>query len=319
MATPRGTQVRWLAAALVTLAAAHALVFDPGEPFFNNDETRHLMTGVFFRDFFHDRDWTSPVEYATRYYLQYPALGLAVWPPLFYSILGGIMLAFGTSIGVAKLLVLLLGGLAAVYFFRLVLRTHQDPAKAALAAVLFGVTPLVFTYCSHVMLEIPTLAWSLASTFYFVRYLDEQRRRDILVAAVCAAAAALTRFDAAFLLVLFVILLAVRRQLRLLLRLEVWVAAAVAILAVLPAMAVTATQVGEAHLNAVKVGTSVHSSRFLALANLPYYPLRVPGQIAWIATAFAIIGLGAALWRKDRRSLPTWAVSWWKSPVSPCA
>ncbi len=295
---------RYFFAALVLLAAAHALTFDPGEPFFNIDETRHVMTGVFFRDFFHDRTWTSPVEYATRYYLQYPALGLAVWPPLFYSMLGGVMLVFGTSIGVAKVLVLLFGAMAGLYFFRLVLRTHQDPGKAALAVLLLGFTPLVFTYCSYVMLEIPTLAWSLASTFYFVRYLDEQRRRDVLAAALCAAGATLTRFDGAFLLVVFAILLAGRRQLRVLLRWEVLAAAAVAIVAVLPAIAVTVTQVGQAHLTSIKVGTGVGSSTFLALANLYYYPSCVPGQMGWVAATLAVIGLATVLWRRDNRSLP---------------
>jgi hypothetical protein len=300
----RGGPVRCLVAVLVVLAGAHALTFVHGEPFFNNDETRHVMTGVFFRDFFHDRDWTDPVGYATHYYLQYPALGLAVWPPLFYAILGGVMLAFGTSIVVTKVLVLLFGAMAGLYFFRLVLRTHQDPGKAALAVLLLGFTPIVFTYCSYVMLEIPTLAWSLASTFYFVRYLDEQRRRDVLAAALCAAAAALTRFDAGFLLVVFVVLLAGRRQLRLLLRWEVLAAAAVAIVVVLPAIAVTVSQVGQAHLTAIKVGTGVGSSTFLALANFLYYPRCVPGQMGWVAATLAVVGLATVLWRRDNRSLP---------------
>lgn len=295
---------RYLIAAIALVAVARTLVFDPGEPFFNNDETRHLMTGVFFRDLFHDRPWTNLADYATRYYLHYPALGLVVWPPLFYAVLGGTMLVFGTSIGVAKVLILLFGAMAGLYLFRLVLRTHQDPGKGALAVLLLGFSPLVFTYSSYVMLEVPTLAWSLASTFYFVRYLDEQRRRDVLAAALCAAAAALTRFDAAFLLVVFTTLLAARRQLRLLLRMEVLAAAALAILAVLPALAVTMTQVGHAQLTAMKVGTGAGSSKFLALANLGYYPECVPGQMGWVAATFSVIGLVTVLWRRDNRAFP---------------
>lgn len=296
--------VPWLLATLALLATAHAITFDPGEPFFNNDETRHLMTGVFFRDLLHDWPLADLRGYATRYYLQYPALGLVVWPPLFYAILGGVMSIFGTSIGVAKVLVGLFAALAGLYLFLLVLRTHRDPAKAALAVLLFGFAPLVFTFSSFVMLEVPTLAWSLVSTFHFVRYLDDGRRLDLFAAALSAAAAALTRFDAAFLLLVFAILLVGRRRLGLLRRPEVVATALLALLIVLPVLAVTATEVGWAHLTAIREGTVAGSSTFLAMSNFGYYPRCLAGQMSWIAAVFAALGFTAALWRRDGRSLP---------------
>jgi hypothetical protein len=75
-----------LVAILAGVIAFHVYSTQPGEPFFNNDETRHVMTGVYFRDLFVDAP--SPValrEYTVNYYLQYPALGLLIWPPFFTS------------------------------------------------------------------------------------------------------------------------------------------------------------------------------------------------------------------------------------------
>src|SRR5581483_4087444 len=122
-----------------------------------NDETRHVMTGVFFRDFFTDRPFDHLRDYTVRYYLQYPALGLLVWPPFFYVLEGLCMLVLGTSTAVSKGLVAAFGVMASVYLFRLVRRTH-DAFTAALAVLFLGFAPLVFAHARQVMLEVPTLA-----------------------------------------------------------------------------------------------------------------------------------------------------------------
>src|SRR5262249_16291084 len=156
------------------------------EPFYNGDETRHVMTGVFFRDLYVDRPVTHPRDYAVRYYAQYPALALLVWPPFFYAVEGGFMLAFGTSFLAAKALVGLFAALACVYLFRLVLRTHDAPT-AALAALLLGLAPLVFDFSRQVMLEVPTLACALVALYHFLSYLNRPRRRDLALCAVATA------------------------------------------------------------------------------------------------------------------------------------
>jgi hypothetical protein len=55
-----------------------------GEPFYSNDETRHVMNGVFLRDFLVDRPVTHPLNYAYEYYAKYPAIAVPHWPPFFY-------------------------------------------------------------------------------------------------------------------------------------------------------------------------------------------------------------------------------------------
>jgi 4-amino-4-deoxy-L-arabinose transferase-like glycosyltransferase len=116
-----------------------------GEPFRNNDETRHVMTGVLVHDALRDfpefaRD---PKGYTVRYYLQYPALGILVWPPLFYVVEGVAMLAIGPTYLTARLVLTCFAILAAVYFYRLVLDRFGTKV-ASLATGLFVFSPLVF-------------------------------------------------------------------------------------------------------------------------------------------------------------------------------
>jgi hypothetical protein len=282
-----------LAAVLLSLIAAHVVLTARTEPFFNNDETRHVMTGVFFRDFYLDLPVTHVKDYTVRYYLQYPALGLLVWPPLFYAVEGAFMLLFGTSFLVARVLLGLFALLACVYLFRLALRTH-DLFTAAVATLLFGFAPLVFTFSRQVMLEVPTLACALGAIYHLVRYLDDPRRRDLWLCCLFTAGTALMRFDGIFLAPLFLLLLVMKRRLYLLLRCEVLAAAVVAVLLVAPCYAVTAHEFGQAHLKAVKEGTMGDAAGFLALSNFAYYPAQVPGQIGWFAVAPALLGLSAS-------------------------
>lgn len=285
---------------ILVIGLAHAADYQASEPFFNNDETRHVMTGVYFRDVIHDLPVPNLRDYTIKYFLQYPALGLMIWPPFFYVVEGVLMSVFGTSMMVAKGLVGFFAALACVYLFRLVCWSH-DVGRAAVAVLIFGFGPIVFDFSRYVMLEVPTLALALAATFYFIRYLDLQQRRDLVCAALASALAALTRFDAVYLGPLFAILLIARKRLNLLWRRDVITVAALALLLVLPFYALTAMGVGWVH---VKYATE-HSSNypnFLSLERLFFYPATVPRQISWWALIPAMVGLAFSLTAMRRRA-----------------
>src|SRR5439155_95601 len=142
--------------------------------------------------------------YTERYYQQYPALGLLIWPPAFYGFEGVAFLIFGDSFLVGRLLVGVFAILGCVYLFLLVRRTH-DQNIATAATLIFGLAPLVFHFSDRVMLEGPALAWSLMAAFHFHRYLDRERKRDLALCCLATALTALTRFDGIFLAPFFVI------------------------------------------------------------------------------------------------------------------
>lgn len=294
----RGHPALWFAGVILALTLAHALTWVPSEPFFNNDETRHVMTGVFFRDFLLDLPFDRLRAYTVDYYLQYPALGLMVWPPLFHGLEGVAMLLFGTSFLVAKGLVWIFAAVACASLFLLVRRTH-DTRTAAAATLLFGLSPLVFQFTRHVMLEMPALAFLLASVYFFVRYLDLDRRRDLFLAAGAAAAFALTRYDALVLLLFFALTLAARRRWDLFRRREVWLAAVLALLAVLPLYLPMLIEFGRAHLQLNVARGPSPESRGL-WSSLTFYPQSLPRQIGVLPLVAALAGLLSTL-RPERR------------------
>jgi len=278
---------------LVGVLVVHLAVDAASEPFFNSDETRHIMMGVFFRDLFHDLPISHVKDYSVRYYLQYPALSLLIWPPLFHAVEGVVMLLLGCSVWAAKLALALFVALACGYLFLLVARTH-DAWTAAIAVLIFALCPLVFSYSRQVMLEMPTLACALAATYYFLRYLDGDRRRDLVLAALAAALSALVKFDAMYLLVLFLLMLAMRGRLKLLVRRETIAAALLALALVLPVYVLMIKEVGWGHFRSIEAGNDV-SSGFFDLKNLLFYASCLPGQIGWVAVVFSWIGIGAAI------------------------
>jgi hypothetical protein len=285
---------------IVLLAVAYALGWRTSEPFFNNDETRHLMTGVYFRDLLHDLPFGSLREYTVNYYLQHPALGLLVWPPFFYFVEGLMMSVFGTSIVGAKILVGCFGLMACVYLFRLVARTH-DETRACLAVLFFGLAPLIFQLSHYVMLEIPTLALSLAAIFHFVGYMEEARRLDLFLAAIFSALAALTRFEAAYLLPLFLILIAWQGSWKILRRGEVWLAATLALLMLAPFYALSASSIGWMQFKFATETLSPSVPGFLSLSRLLYYPKLLPSQLGWFALIPALVGICFSVANKARR------------------
>jgi hypothetical protein len=283
-----------LSGVLVVLGLAHVAPYVPGEPYFNGDETRHLMTGVYFRDLFLDLPVGNFRDYSIRYYAQYPALGLLVWPPFFYFVEGIWMLILGTCFLAGQVLVGLFAAMACVYLFLLADRTHGRRV-AALAALFLGLSPLFFEFSSRVMLEVPALAWGLMAAYHCHRYLEEERRLDLALCCLATALCALTRFDGVFLAPFFLVWLAGAGRLRLLLRREVLLGIAGAVLLVAPFYALTAIEMGGAHLKAVREGTGETSTRFLAGENFVFYPLCIPKQIGWFLAVPALIGFLAAL------------------------
>lgn len=292
-----------LFALIVALGLVHLLAWQSTEPFFYNDETRHVMTGVYFRDLLHDLPLTHLSDYTVNYYLQYPALGLLVWPPFFYFVEGLAMTLFGTSLVVSKILIGIFAAIACGYLFHLVRRTH-DLTRASIAVLIFGLAPLIFLHSRYVMLEVPTLALALAAIYHFIRYLDVERRFHLLLAALAAAFCALTRFDAIYLLPLFILLLAARRRWDILRRKEVIVAAALALLIVLPFYLLTAQGIGWFHVKQATetLAPNFHFPGYLSLTRYIFYPSYLSEQLSLYALIPALAGLIFGLTKRGRET-----------------
>ena len=305
-ATPSATplSLHRIALLLALPIAVHVLSVPPAEPVFCGDSNRHVMTSIFFRDFLADGLSTDPKGYAERYYEQYPALGLMVWPPLFHGVCGTLMLVFCTSVVVARALVLA-SFLSSVWCVHRIARRAFDDDRALATTVLFSVSPLIFDYGRDVMLEVPALALVLWSVDQFDLWLRSGRNRCLYLASVTAALAALTRFDAAVLLPFYVALLCFRGGWSRLFNRHVLAAIAVAVCLVGPVYLVIAKETGELHMRqaTASVGGSEDGSAngFLAWKNWTYYPLSVVEQCGWPIAILSAIGLLGSFGRTHRR------------------
>src|SRR5437879_2483239 len=126
------------------------------------DEAQHAVTGLFVADAFHDRPFSNPVQYAYRYYGQYPAVGIVHWPPFFYVFEGLSFLILGPTVVAARLTVLLFALLLCYQWFRL-LEELAGPITAVVGTAMLALLPTVLLFEKTVMLEIPSLALSVAA------------------------------------------------------------------------------------------------------------------------------------------------------------
>ncbi|MEP3481448.1 MAG: glycosyltransferase family 39 protein [Fuerstiella sp.] len=287
----------------------HLLVGAASEPVFNGDANRHVMTSVFFHDFFLDLPVQDPKGYAQQYYEQYPALGLLIWPPLFHAVTGAVMLVAGISAWVPRAIVFLSAAASVWLIYRMAKR--RDFAIEGLAAgILFSLLPMAFTYSRYVMLEMPTLCLCLWSIERFDLWLQSNKSVALYLAAFAASMAVLTRFDGAVLLPTLLLMSIFSGRVK---QLFCWhAAAAVGMAACLvgPVYLLIWKEMGALHVRQATESVSGEVSQFLAPGAWSFYPSCLPDQCGWLVVALAMIGLVFGF-QKKLRSLSFMFVALW--------
>jgi hypothetical protein len=198
---PRRGRGALIAVLLVLYAAAVGRwAWRGGDPYLNNDEARHLLSGAFWYDFLKEAPVTDPVGFARQYYVQYPGLSFMVSPPLFHFLeglafrLAGVRAAPAGWLLTAFLVVTVVG-----WWF--CLRNQVGGAAAFWSALLVPLVHDINRFSGHAMLEVSLLAWMILAVTAFRLFLNSLRMRWLWAAAACATAAALTRFHAPILLI----------------------------------------------------------------------------------------------------------------------
>jgi 4-amino-4-deoxy-L-arabinose transferase-like glycosyltransferase len=293
---------------LLIVLAVHLVKAEPSEPFYNGDETRHVMTGIFVADALADGGYKSPREYAERYYSQYPALGLLVWPPGFYGVEGVTMLAFGRSYETARALALAYLLLACLFLYRIVRHTHDWPT-AMIATLIFAFSREVFFHSRTVMLEVPTLAFVLMAMLYLERFLQSEHRRDLVWIAVACIFAGLHRYDAVLLLPLFAFRLFLAGRWNLLKRRDVLIAAVCVILTLAPFYGLAVWEIGSLQSSAARHGsdpTVVQASRF---EQFTFLLATLWAQLGHVTFALSVVGVLLSFRKENRaKSAPYWSL-----------
>lgn len=299
-------RTNWLLAGILLLATICVLHgIRRGEFNLNVDETFHAFTGQYFADLLRAHPFQHPVKFSYEYYAHYPAVEVGQWPPLFYLVEGIAYLLFGRSVLVARLLILAFTLFGLVYWFRLLERL-ENRFVAATCTLVLALLPFVLLYEKSVMLEIPSLALSIAAIYYWLAYLREDRPRDLYTFAVLAGLALLTKQNAIFLAPFCVLTILAWKKWNLVRRRPLWYALGIVVVIASPFYALTAVMHGREVLAAVEKG-SRHISHPWA-----YYLNALPRQLGWPVLVVAIIGLIISPWWVKRRNVAPmllWIVS----------
>jgi 4-amino-4-deoxy-L-arabinose transferase-like glycosyltransferase len=266
---------------LVLLLALVAWLFWSSAPmngdFGWSDAPRHALNGIFVLDLLREWPLQDPKGWAEGYYIQYPALSILFYPPLFSFVLAGAYAVFGFSHEVAQ-------GTVGLFHFALmagmyVLARRWLPQSYALgAALLLGAAPEVALWARQVMLDIPTFAWLIWSVIALFRYLRTERSRDLLVTTVLLLGALYTKQTAIFAVVPMSLLLLSSKGWRHLLSRQVTVSAVFFAVALVP-LILLHLEFGA--VNAASVLREPDAAPSFSIAAWAFYAVAIPGQLGW--------------------------------------
>lgn len=292
-----------LAAVLVLVSIVIVRGISKGEFSYNTDETQHAVTGLYVADLLRDRPLSHPIEYTYQYYAHYPALsGVVHWPPLFYVFEGISFLALGTNVVAARLTILVFA-LFGLFFWYLTVERLQGAGTATLSTVLLAFVPSMLLFEKTVMLEIPSLSFCITATYFWLRYLEEERPAHLYWFTGFASAALLTKQNSIYLILFCILSLAALRKWRLVWNYHVGLALLLGVVLVGPFY----TLVYVVHWKPIAMDLA--DRHISGLAKLAFYWRALPVQTGWVFLSLSVIGLLTSL-RWDKRSTTIAMSSW---------
>jgi hypothetical protein len=289
---------------LLALSLAGAVLLHgitKGEFSENVDETVHACTGLYVASFLHDLPLRHPVEYTYRYYAQYPSLGIVMYPPAFYAVEGVAFFLFGASVVTARLTILAFALLGLTFWFKLV-QELEDEYTAAFSTVLLAFLPSVLNYEKVVMLDLPLMSLSIATSYFWIMYLRRGLSRHLYGFAAFLSLAFLTKHHAAYLLLWCSLTLVLLKKWDRLWSWKVVAAAAASLVLVAPVYLVQIFK--NASLAQNVKGTSSNQTM-----GALYYWKSLPELIGWGAIVLSAAGIVIYL-AKGKRENAIWMLSW---------
>jgi hypothetical protein len=294
----------WDLAAVLAVAAVSAafyLTSPTGGDFVWSDAPRHALNGAFLYDMLRELPLRDPVRWAYDYYLQYPALSILFYPPLFYVLLVPIYAAFGVSQASALLLSALFVFMLGLSTFALARRLVPAPAALGVAIAAIAAPEMAF-WGRMVMLDIPAIALTVWAVVHFLRFCDNNRTIDLAAFLVLFLGALYTKQTMAFLAPALGAYLLWARGWRFAVEPRSWVAAALTALALAPLVFINlrfaSFNFEQAGAESLKRGAGFWGEAWFYLAGLP-------DQMGWPLFLCGLAGLGLlATGRLDRRHLP---------------
>ena len=152
--------------------------------------------------------WFAPLSVATNYYRHFPYFAVGYWPPAFHIAAGALMVITGVGRVQALLLPAASSAVLALLIF-LVIRSRAGSVVAFCAGIVYLTLPASQAWTCAVMVDQMTACLCLAAAFLTFRYFAKPGYKIALCTALLSAAAILSKYSAAYILLLPWVLLVV--------------------------------------------------------------------------------------------------------------
>jgi hypothetical protein len=288
-----------VAAAVFLLGAVLLFVTAPhhGE-FWWSDAPRHALNGVFVKDLIAAMP-AHPGAWAMQYYVQYPALTILFYPPLFYAISAPFYALFGVSHATA-IAVLLLQYFALAFGLYLLARCWIGPFAAIAVGLAVMAAPGIALWGRQVMLEVPSVAFAVWAALLLRRHITHERSGALYLSAFLLLCASYTKITTIFLFPVFAVVLFAARGLAVLRERRVWIVVGLTIVGLIPVIYLTVT-FGSANVQSVTGIPDASVSR-ASVAGWVWYAREMPSQLGWPLLILAILGVPLAFAHRMARS-----------------
>lgn len=273
------------------------------------DGPQYANAAVMIHNWILSGDLLHPYQFAQRQYVQYPAFHLPFHPPAYPFLLALFFLATGVSYISARVFVALCLGMAG-YFFYLILRRMNTDRMVALGCALVLLTiPEVTRWSRDTMSEVPALAFVLAASYFFLRWLESNKFRHCFMAFALAEAAFLSRVITAGVIPAWFLFILLTRRKSKLTSIPLWLLTVIYLL-VNAGWTVFVSRFSKFEMGLVGTSATAAKNHLLSWDTVSFYLFHLPEMAGWGTLVMAALGLVGALLLWKREALGIYWVSW---------
>jgi hypothetical protein len=257
-----------------------------------SDEAAHFMNALLLRDYIREGLHQNPLQFATEYYLHYPKIAPGMWPPLF-STSAGLLMLLGWPAGTAPLVLLaLVNAWAAWRLYRFIL-SFGSPVDAVVLAGVLCVIPALVDLTTAAMIDLLILALALEATYWLARFFSTGKNRHALLYGLFATLCCLSKGNGLALALLPPCLAIFTRRWDRFAQPGLYIAAAMVALVAGPPMALSF------HLDAA-IGDFGPLHFHDLTRRLFFYSAVLWRQLGWLMTSVSLFGLVVAVYEGTR-------------------
>jgi hypothetical protein len=261
-----------------------------------SDESSHLMNGLLLRDYLREGLGQNPLAFARDYYHHYPKIAPFMWPPLFHTILGLVLLP-GWSPTIAALVLLALCTTWTAWRLYTVILSFSSVPVALGAVGLFLATPAVISLTSSVMIDIVIAMFALESAYWLGRFCHTKATRDGVLFGIVTALGCMSKGNGISAVVAPVLLVGAGHH-RLLRKPGLYVAAAIVMVLAVPPLYV-------AYQLDASLGDFGPLTWMLVWKRWVFFSGQVWHQLGTGPILFAFVGMAATIARRSKISPAT--------------